>query len=107
MLLLGFALNPRPAAIAKSARKASAATIQGKEFVRDSPDPRGGLAPPAGAPHRWQNLAPGPSSAEHEAHDAPASAAPQFAQYRPLASVPQEAQVVGESDEAEGGDVMR
>ena len=107
MLLLGFELNPRPAAIAKRARNASAATIHGKEFVRDSPDSRGGLAPPVGAPQRWQNLAPGLSSAEQDAHGAPASAAPQFAQYRPLASVPQDAQVVGESDEAEEGDVMR
>jgi hypothetical protein len=104
MVLLGFALKPLPAAIANSARNASAATIQGKEFVRDS---RGGFAVPTAAPHRWQNLAPGVSCAEHDAHDAPASAAPQFAQYRPLPSVPQDAQVVGESGEAEVGDVMR
>ncbi len=104
MVLLGLALNPRPAAIAKRARNARAATIQGREFVRVST--RGG-APATGAPQRWQNFAPGVSSAEHDAHGAPVSAAPQFAQNRPVAGVPQDAQVMAESGDAEEGDVMR
>src|ERR1700682_5506616 len=77
MVLLRRALNPRPAAIAKRARKASAATIQGSEFVFD---PAADAAAPAGAPQRWQNFAPGLSSAEHEAHVAPARGVPQLAQ---------------------------
>src|SRR6202158_4046302 len=77
MVLLRRALNPRPAAIAKRARKASAATLQESEFVSD---PAPGAATPAGAPQRWQNLAPGLRSAEHETQVAPASGAPQLAQ---------------------------
>jgi hypothetical protein len=76
-VLLLFALKPLPAAIAKRARKASAATIQGNEFVRVS---WLGGAPPVGAPQRWQNFAPGLNSAEHDAHSTPESTAPQFAQ---------------------------
>ena len=41
-VLLGRALKPRPAAIAKSARKASAATIHGSELDFDSRTERGG-----------------------------------------------------------------
>jgi len=77
MVLLRRALNPRPAAIAKRARKASAATIQGSEFVFDPP---GGAAAPTAVPQRWQNFAPGLRSALHEAQVAPASGAPQLAQ---------------------------
>src|ERR1700682_997126 len=76
-VLLRRALKPRPAAMAKRARKASAATIHGSEFVLELTV---GAAAPAGAPQRWQNLAPALSSAEHEAHAAPASGAPQLAQ---------------------------
>jgi hypothetical protein len=77
MVLLRRALNPRPAAIAKRARKASAATIQGSEFVFDA---AAGAAAPIEAPQRWQNFAPGLNSAEHDAQVAPASGAPQLAQ---------------------------
>jgi len=89
-VLDGRALKPRPAAMAKSARKASAATIHGSELVFVS---RGVVVVPTAVPQRWQNLAPGLSGAAHDAQGAPASGAPQFAQYRPLAAVPQEAQV--------------
>src|SRR3954471_3592973 len=76
-VLLRFALKPRPAAIAKRARKARAATIHGRELVLGSRD---GEGPPAGAPQRWQNLAPGLRSEAQELHLAPASGAPQLAQ---------------------------
>ena len=82
-----LALKPRPAAIANNARKASAATIQGKAFVFDS---RAGTLPPTAVPHRWQNFAPALSSAAQEAQVAPASGAPQFAQYLPVAGAPQD-----------------
>src|SRR6476660_9947326 len=75
-VLLRRALNPRPAAIANRARKASAATIQGSALVLDSRVAVGAAAPTA-VPQRWQNLAPGLSSAEQAAHVAPASGAPQ------------------------------
>jgi hypothetical protein len=68
---------------------------------------RRGSETPAAAPQRWQNLAPGLSSAEHDAQMAPLSAAPQLAQYRPLPVVPQEAHVLTESGDAEEGDVIR
>lgn len=100
-VLPGRALNPRPAAIAKSARNASAATIHGSGLVA-----AGRTAAPAvaGVPQRWQNLAPGESGAAHEVHVAPDSGAPQLAQKRPSAGAPHEGQfpgvgcVVGESD---------
>jgi hypothetical protein len=57
-------------------------------------------------PQWWQNLAPGLKSAAHEAHVAPASGAPQFAQYLPVATAPHDGQAAMESDEG-GGDVMR
>ena len=41
-VLLGLALKPRPAAMAKSARKANAATIQGSELVLRLTHWRGG-----------------------------------------------------------------
>jgi hypothetical protein len=63
-----------------------------------------GLAPTA-VPQRGQNLAPALSSAAHEAHVAPASGAPQLAQYLPVAAAPQAGQAAVESDEE--GDVMR
>ena len=98
-VLLGRALKPRPAAIAKSARNANAATIHGSELDFDS---RTGAAAPTAVPQRWQNLAPALSSAEHAAQVAPARGEPQLAQYRPLPSAPHEGHVV------EGtGDVMR
>ena len=77
MALPRLALKPRPAAIANSARKASAATIQGRVLVLSRTV---ALPDPAAAPHRWQNLAPGLRSAEHATHLAPASGAPQLAQ---------------------------
>src|SRR5436309_14913715 len=70
-VLLGRALKPRPAAIAKRARKASAATIQGRAFVLDSRELV--IAEPTALPQRWQNLAPGLSSAEQDAQVAPDS----------------------------------
>ncbi|HEY3745867.1 MAG TPA: hypothetical protein VGL17_06475 [Gemmatimonadaceae bacterium] len=63
--------------MAKSARKANAATIHGSELDFDS---RTGTAAPTPVPQRWQNLAPALSSAEHAAHVAPASGEPQLAQ---------------------------
>ncbi len=64
-------------------------------------------ADPIPAPQRWQNLAPGLTSAEHDAHLAPASGAPQAAQYWPVAAAPQEGQVVENSlEEGEAGDVI-
>ncbi len=103
-MLLGLALKPRPAAIANSARKASAATIQGSELDFDS---RAGAAAPTAVPQRWQNLAPALSSAEQATHVAPASGEPQLAQKRPLAMAPHEGQVAGGDGEGETGDVMR
>jgi hypothetical protein len=97
-------LKPRPAAIANSARKASAATIQGSAFVLES-RVADGLTPTA-VPQRWQNLAPALSSAAHEMQVAPASGAPQLAQYLPVAAAPHVGQAAVESDE-ERGDVMR
>src|SRR5688500_7102800 len=94
-------LNPRPATIANSARKASAATIHGSAFVLGSWGTA--LVDPTAEPQRWQNFAPGLSVAEHAAHLAPASGAPQFAQYWPVPGVPQDLQVVGESDEGDNG----
>jgi hypothetical protein len=76
-VLLGRALKPRPAAMAKSARKASAATIHGRELDLDS---RTGAAAPTAVPQRWQNFAAALSSAEHAAHVAPVSGEPQLAQ---------------------------
>ena len=90
-------LKPRPAAIANRARKASAATIQGSAFLGSRVV---AVADPIPAPQRWQNLAPGLTAAEHDGHVAPASGAPQAAQYRPDASAPQEGQVVVFSGEA-------
>ena len=102
-MLPRWALKPRPAAIANRARKARAATIHGSAFVLDS---RVDVAVPTEVPQRWQNLAPGLRSAAHEAHVAPASGAPQFAQYLPVAALPQDGQVVVWSGLDEG-DVMR
>src|SRR5688500_1888591 len=101
-VLPGRALNPRPAAIAKSARKARAATIHGSGLVVVGV--RTAAAAPAGAPQRWQNFAPTDSSAPHETHVAPARGEPQLAQKRPLASAPQ----VGQTPEDRGmdGDVI-
>ena len=100
---LGLELKPRPAAIAKSARKANAATIQGSVLVfsRDW-----GAAAPAMAPHLWQNRAPGLNSAPQEAQEAPTNGAPQLAQYRPEPVAPHETQTESVLD-AEEGDVMR
>ncbi len=69
-----------------------AATIQGRALVLVSREAEA-LAPTV-VPHRWQNFAPGLNSAAHEAQVAPASGAPQFAQYLPLATEPQEGHVV-------------
>ncbi len=104
MLLPRRALKPRPAAIANSARKARAATIQGSELFLDSRT----VAPgdPTPAPQRWQNLAPGLSSAEHDAQLAPASGAPQLAQYRPVAVASQDGQAVEDSLEGGAGKVI-
>ena len=55
---------------------------------------------PTAMPQRWQNFAPGLSSAAQDAQVDPASGAPQFAQYRPVAAAPQAGQaveVVGEA----------
>src|SRR2546423_12303049 len=77
-VLLGWALKPRPAAIAKRARKARAATIQGSAFVLDSREVA--VAEPTAVPQRWQNLAPGITSAEQEAKLATGRRERQFAQ---------------------------
>ncbi|HEX9219306.1 MAG TPA: hypothetical protein VF858_02370 [Gemmatimonadaceae bacterium] len=100
-MLPRVALKPRPAAIANRARNARAATIQGRALVLASREM--GVLAPAAAPHRWQNFAPGLNSAAHDAQVAPASGAPQFAQYRPVATAPQDGQAleVGESGEEE------
>ena len=68
-----------------------------------------GLADPMPVPQRWQNLAPGLTSAEQDGHLAPDSGAPQAAQYRPAPEVPQDLQVVEASswEEGEAGDVIR
>ena len=98
--LPGRALNPRPAAIANSARNASAATIHGNGLVAG----RRTAVADAGAPQRWQNLAPGDSGDAHDAHVAPESGEPQLAQKRPVAVAPQDGHVPevggvgGESD---------
>ena len=53
-----------------------------------------GAAVPTAAPQRWQNLAPGLSSAAQAEQVAPASGAPQLEQYLPVAAAPQEEQGV-------------
>src|SRR5438874_1048306 len=96
-VLLGRALKPRPAAMANKARNARAATIQGSALVLDS---RATVAvPPAAVPQRWQNFAPGPSSAAQAEQVAPASGAPQLEQYRPVAVAPQTGHFVAGSVE--------
>lgn len=77
-MLEGLALKPRPAAIANKARKARAATIQGRALVVGCA--AGALAADAGVPQRWQNFAPGLRGEEHEAQLAPESGVPQLAQ---------------------------
>ena len=42
---------------------------------------------PAAAPHEWQNLAPADSDLPHEVQGAVSSAAPQSAQYLPVAGL--------------------
>src|SRR5438045_2097155 len=79
-VLLGRALKPRPAAMAKRARNASAATIQGSAFVLDPFAAVAVLVAPIAFPQRWQNFAPGLSSAAQAAQVAPASGAPQLEQ---------------------------
>src|SRR5256885_16837393 len=74
-VLLGRALNPRPAAMAKRARKARAATIQGSALGLESGTEAIGV--PTAVPQRWQNFAPGLNSAEQDTQVAPASGAPQ------------------------------
>ena len=60
------------------------------------------LSAPAGAPQRWQNLAPGVNGALHEPQVAPASGAPQFEQKLPVETVPHEAQPARVSGVASG-----
>ena len=104
-MLLGRALKPRPAAMAKSARKASAATIHGSAFGFDSRI--GATDAPTAVPQRWQNFAPGLSSAEQDVQVAPARGAPQLEQKRPLAAAPQLGQVVRFLVSVTEGDAMR
>jgi glutamine synthetase len=58
----------------------------------------GAVATPTDAPQSWQNRAPGVSAWPHETQFAPASAAPQFAQKRPLAGALQRGQGVEGSE---------
>jgi hypothetical protein len=87
-----------------SATSAIAATPQGSEVDNVV---RGAVAAaPAGVPHRWQNLAPGVSGAEHAPHVAPASDAPQFEQNLPTVSAPQVGHFTAAAG-ADGGEAMR
>jgi hypothetical protein len=58
----------------------------------------GAATGPTDAPQWWQNLAPGVSGLSHEMQLAPASAAPQFAQNRPVAGFLQRGQGAVDSD---------
>jgi len=69
-----------------------------------------GTATPTAVPQRWQNLAPGLSSAAQAEQVAPASGAPQLEQYLPVGAAPQEGQVVdcsGEVGDAIGLKILR
>ena len=51
----------------------------------DRAPPVGAAGDPAAAPHEWQNRAPAESGWPHDVHGAVVSAAPQSAQYCPVA----------------------
>jgi hypothetical protein len=89
--------------MAKRARKASAATIQGSALVLDCGTDAG--AAPTALPQRWQNFAPGLSAAEQVEQAEPASGAPQREQKRPVASEPHAGQRV-DGSEPDGGEVI-
>jgi len=85
-----------------SASRAIAATPHGNALP--TPDGRSPLIAPAGAPHRWQNFAPGVSGARQLPHTAPARGAPQLAQNFPVADAPQDGHAtVPPDDDGEGG----
>ena len=81
-----------------SATSAIAATLHGSALENERGScapPAAGTTAPAGAPHLWQNFAPGASAVPHAAHVAPTRDAPQLEQNFPIEVSPHAEHLTG------------